>query len=44
MAPVAVGAALAATRRGGWAPVAATAALNLLVVAESRRAVRGAGQ
>jgi hypothetical protein len=44
MAPVAVGAALAATRRGGWAPVAATAALNLLVVAESRRAVRSAGQ
>jgi nucleoside-diphosphate-sugar epimerase len=43
LAPAAVGAALVATRRGGWAPVAATAVLNLLVVAENRRTAGSVG-
>lgn len=37
LAPVAVAAAVAATLRGGWAPVAATGVLNVLNVAERRR-------
>jgi hypothetical protein len=37
LAPVAVAAALAASLRGGWTPVAATAALHLLNAAERRR-------
>ncbi len=37
LAPVAVGAALLASLRGGWSPVAATVVLQLLNVAERRR-------
>lgn len=38
LAPAAVGAAVLATLRGGWTPVAATTALGVLAVAERRRA------
>jgi nucleoside-diphosphate-sugar epimerase len=38
LAPVAVAAAVAASLRGGWAPVAATALLDVLVLVERRRA------
>lgn len=37
LAPVAVAVAVAATRRGGWAPVVATGVLNVLNVCERRR-------
>ncbi|MCP9273185.1 NAD-dependent epimerase/dehydratase family protein [Mycolicibacterium arenosum] len=39
LAPVAVTAALAATRRGGWSPVIATSVLNVLAAFECRRTV-----
>ena len=38
LAPAAVGVAVLSTLRGGWAPVAATAALGALAFAERRRA------
>lgn len=40
LAPVAVAAAVVTTVLGGWAPVAATAILNVLVAAERRRTER----
>jgi len=44
LAPVVVGAAVLASLRGGWTPVAATAVLGLLDIAERRRAKRKVNQ
>ena len=43
LAPAAVGAAVLATLRGGWTPVAAVIALGVLAVADRRRATSSQG-